>query len=105
MLREPSNFPPKTHPFKIAKVDRSWGRVKIIIFVSFPVDRLQWACAQMQAYSASLQSGHLDKLRVNFSFPNEKKTARVSMDYRLPPPLGNGTFHLRLLIKTLRESV
>ena len=37
--------------------------------------------------------------------PHRKKTARVSMDYRLPPPLGNGTFHLRLLIKTLRESV
>ena len=67
MVREPSNFSPKTHPAKIAKGDRSWGRVEIIRFVSFPVDRLQWLWAQMQAYSASLQSGHFEKLRVNFS--------------------------------------
>ena len=66
---------------------------------------LQWACSPMQAYSASLQSGQFDKLRVNFSFPTEKNSALGSMDYRRPPPLGTETFHLQLLIKTLRESV
>jgi len=34
---------------------------------------LQWACSQMQAYSASLQSGHFEKLSVNFSFRTDKK--------------------------------
>jgi hypothetical protein len=38
---------------------------------------LQWAWSQMQAYSASLQSGQFDKLRVNFSFPTEKNRARL----------------------------
>ena len=49
---------------------------------------LQWACSPMQAYSASLQSGQFDKLRVNFSFPTEKKFCAWLDGLQTPSTIG-----------------